>query len=360
MDVSELAVEVPTVSPQDSVAKAVGRMKAAGSAHAIVLRNGKYAGIVTVDALARHAFTDAGKAAVGKYATKAAVEKGLDLDAAVHALLVENQEAIPVRANGAVKLVTKLQLLSAVQGSERLRSLRAKDVMAFPYCVHAEESIASALAMLRDLNVSRLPVVDDKDKVLGAVDCLDLLTSAPVERQGFGGDRMRPDISVQSVAHRPVVVKPETTMPKVIEAMRSQGRQYALVVDKGRIAGILTPKRILKLLGEKRAGAYVNVSGLQGEDAYVRELVDAAIQRHLKRVSNKVPVDNLVVHVRTYAHGGKRKEYEAKARLITEKGFFFAEGTAWDLTQAMEKALEKIEKEVFKRTGRAVTLRKRA
>ncbi|HLD78144.1 MAG TPA: CBS domain-containing protein, partial [archaeon] len=152
----------------------------------VVMRGKSYVGLLTADALARAAGAD--KAAVGKYASRVRLQElapsaGLDVEGAVHALLVESHEAIPVRVGREVRVVTKLALLAAV--AERLRDVRAKDVMVFPYCVHADEPAGTALAMLRDLGVSRLPVVDDKDRILGAVDCLDLLSGAPPERRGF-------------------------------------------------------------------------------------------------------------------------------------------------------------------------------
>ncbi|HLD78145.1 MAG TPA: CBS domain-containing protein [archaeon] len=165
---------------------------------------------------------------------------------------------------------------------------------------------------------------------------------------------MQPAVAVSSLAHAPPVVSGDARIPKVIEAMQAKGRGYALVAEGDRIVGIVTPKRMLKLLGEKRKGAYVNVSGLQGEDDFLKELVNKEIERHLRVVGQKLPVDQLVLHVRTYAHGGKRKEYEVKARLITEKGFFFAQAVAWDLTKSMQRALGSIEREVLKATGKRV------
>ncbi len=363
MDLERLAIAVPAVAPTDSVAKAVARMKAGGGL-AVVLAGKRYVGLLSADGLARSPIANPDKTTVGKYAEKVALipaatgaaGPGLDVEGAVHALLVENHEAIPVRVGKEVRVVTKLALLGAVAG--RLRDVRAKDVMAFPYCVHADEPASTALAMLRDLGVSRLPVVDDKDRILGAVDCLDLLAPAPAERRK-GPERVQPAVAVGSLAHAPPIVSADARIPRVVEAMRARGKGYALVAEGDRIAGIVTPKRILKLLGEQKRGAYVNVSGLQGEDDFLRELVDKEIERHLRVVRQKLPVDQLILHCRTYAHGGKRKEYEVKARLITGKGFFFSQAVAWDLTKSVGQALGKIEKEVLKATDRKIALKTR-
>jgi len=66
-----------------------------------------------------------------------------------------------------------------------------------------------------------------------------------------------------------------------------------------------------------------------------------------------LPLSYFVMHVRTYHKTGKRVKYSVQARLITEKGDFFADDYAWDLTKATKGVLAKIEKEGIRHAEKA-------
>ena len=52
-----------------------------------------------------------------------------------------------------------------------------------------------------------------------------------------------------------------------------------------------------------------------------------------------------------------RAKYSVKARLITEKGSFFADDHAWDITKAVRGVLQKFEAEISKKVGKSRTFR---
>jgi ribosome-associated translation inhibitor RaiA len=111
---------------------------------------------------------------------------------------------------------------------------------------------------------------------------------------------------------------------------------------------MIAPGDVLKLLGKEVKGAYVTISGIEDEDDFIKSVIYQEIESTLKKINKFYPVNYLVVHADKYGTG-KRTKHSIKARLATEKGFFFTHGRAWDLAQAVKAALANLEKETIKR-----------
>lgn len=96
----------------------------------------------------------------------------------IASLMIEGFGAVPVVENGRklAGIVSEHDLLAAVDDGHRLGVVLAKDVMtANPYSVRPETTLGTLVHVLRASDLVRVPVVDDKDKLVGIIARRDVL-----------------------------------------------------------------------------------------------------------------------------------------------------------------------------------------
>jgi CBS domain-containing protein len=96
----------------------------------------------------------------------------------IASLMIEGFGAVPVVENGCklAGIVSEHDLLAAVDDGQRLGAVSAKDVMTSnPYSVRPETTLGTLVHVLRASDLVRVPVVDDKDKLVGIIARRDVL-----------------------------------------------------------------------------------------------------------------------------------------------------------------------------------------
>jgi CBS domain-containing protein len=96
----------------------------------------------------------------------------------IASLMIEGFGAVPVLENGRklAGIVSEHDLLAAVDDGQRLGAVSAKDVMTSnPYSVRPETTLGTLVHVLRASDLVRVPVVDDKDKLVGIIARRDVL-----------------------------------------------------------------------------------------------------------------------------------------------------------------------------------------
>ncbi|MCJ7816794.1 MAG: CBS domain-containing protein [Candidatus Aenigmarchaeota archaeon] len=354
MEIEDVLEKPLVVRPGDSVSHVASRMLAEKRHEAIVLDSGNnFLGIVLARDIVKKKLSDPHNAKIDQFIIE---EKpllpGTSLSEIINAFLVNDYKTIPVKKDGKIMLLTKLDVLRLVKNDSNLKGKTAEDAMKFPYCINSEDSLSTARAVLKDMNVSRLPVLRD-GKVEGMIDTLDLLS--PIVK-GEISKRGEPDeerthldsVPASSFMRRNFpTAEAVTPLGKVVDSIVRT--QSAVVVERnGKLMGIIAPGDVLKLLGKEVKGAYVTISGIEDEDDLVKSVVYDEIEASLKKINKIYPVNYLVVHADRYGIGKKTKHL-IKTRLATGKGFFFAQDHDWDLTKAIKGVLANLEKEVIKR-----------
>ncbi len=96
----------------------------------------------------------------------------------IASLMIEGFGAVPVVENGRklAGIVSEHDLLAAVDDGHGLGVVSAKDVMTSnPYSVRPETTLGTLVHVLRASDLVRVPVVDDKDKLVGIIARRDVL-----------------------------------------------------------------------------------------------------------------------------------------------------------------------------------------
>jgi len=96
----------------------------------------------------------------------------------IASLMIEGFGAVPVvdKQRKLVGIVTEHDLLAAIDDGHGLGSVAAGDIMvANPYAIRPETNVATLVHVLRASDLVRVPVVDEKDRLVGIIARRDVL-----------------------------------------------------------------------------------------------------------------------------------------------------------------------------------------
>jgi ribosome-associated translation inhibitor RaiA len=93
-----------------------------------------------------------------------------------------------------------------------------------------------------------------------------------------------------------------------------------------------------------------SISGIEDEDDFIKGVINEEIERAIEKLDKMLPVLNFIVRVKKYHKEGKRVKYSVHARLLTDAGDFFTNDFGWEPAKAVKGTLEKLEKEVLKKS----------
>jgi ribosome-associated translation inhibitor RaiA len=131
--------------------------------------------------------------------------------------------------------------------------------------------------------------------------------------------------------------------------MKEKKTDGVLVVENNKPIGIVTEKDLLEVyvstLGKK--GFYYQISGLTNEDDFILSTIDRMIRDTLQKLSKIFNPQFFFLHVKKHDKKGKVK-YSIRTRFRTDKGIFVSKSYAWDLRDAVNEALGKLEKIMIK------------
>ncbi|UCC91736.1 MAG: CBS domain-containing protein [Candidatus Aenigmatarchaeota archaeon] len=311
-------------------------------------------GIVTLDDIVKRRVSEPRKTRISYFMKPVTTfPNDTSVGDVINYMLVSEYKSLPIEREGKIYAVSKPKLLRFVK-DEIFEGKRAKDIMHFPYCASEDDTLSTVISTMKDLGLNRIPILGKKGKFAGLVDSLSLAgvtidESRAKRGERFGDKTKLMDIGINRFLRTDVMkVNPETDL-KRIARMFSEGRICAVIVEKnGRFAGMVTVKDLFKLIGKSLETVYVRVTGLEGEDDFIKMKIDEMAENTIKKLLKLVTLTYVAIHVETHKTGGRRRKYSVKGRFVTEKGSFYASDHEWDPTKAMKLFLGKIEREVHK------------
>lgn len=364
MNISDVSERPLVFSPTDKISRVASRMYAKRKHEALIFSGKDLLGMITARDLVKRNINDPDR--IELKAIKSLIQpvtpftEKTELKELVTSILINNYRSVPVTVNGNILILTKLGLLKLIPKAP-LKTMKAQDVMFFPSSVTESDSLSVAKSVIRQLHSYRLAILDERDRITGLIDSLDLLktfvSKGKAKRGELVGDKTRSGAikaGSRSIIQRDYLrTSPDTPLTQIVEKMIKKGADTVVVEENEKLAGMITPREILKLAGKEISGIYVRISGMQDEDIFIKSVVDEEIRNEIKKLAKFIPIDYMVLDVHRQRSGGKRIKYSVRARLITQKGFFFAKDFAWDLTKATRGVLHKLEREVTKKIGKS-------
>lgn len=353
MELKDILEKALIVDPDDSLSHVAALMAKDGRHEAVVYRD-KLLGIVTADDISRRRVSNPKNVRISYYQKKV---KPFSIDSSIsdviNHILGSGLKAVPVKGKNRIYLVKKVDILKAIK-EEVYAGKKAKDLMYFPYCVGPGDSLSTVISLMKDLSISRIPVLDEKNNLLGIVDNLYLLDAVLEKHRAMRGEKSgektrEGNVRIESFIRKDYLkVTHGKPVKDIVKRIVKSKIPVVVVENKGKFMGMFTVKDIIKLMGRSMKTVYVRVSGLQEEDKFIKSVIDDMINNSLEKLLKVIPVNYLSINVEKHRESGRRTKYSVQGRLVTGKGKFYASDYEWDVTKAMKSFLEKIEKGVRK------------
>ncbi|ASI99797.1 CBS domain-containing protein [Thermococcus celer] len=333
----------------------------------LVFDGNLYKGVLTQDLIVRsHLKWDPTRAKVRDvYKTAPVIKPDEDLSKAAKLMMEVDLRSLPVGESKAeiIGVINDMELLRRITqeefGKRKVEEFMTKDVIT----LRPEDTVAKAFATMRDNAISRIPVVNEEGKLEGLVTLHDLIIRfiKPRFRAQYGeisGEKIPPfSMPLRDVMMRGVItISPEATLREAVDTMMENNIDGLIVVDENnRVKGVLTVKDMLLPISrmvEKEARFYLQLGG----DAsvlsdFTRERIIEDVKRFVDGYEELLGQEGIIyLYIRRFNERFRGVHlYQARMRVVTDRGIFVATGETWGAIQAVHDALRAIEKQILQK-----------
>ena len=333
----------------------------------LVFDGNLYKGVLTQDLIIRsHLKWDPTKAKVRDvYKPAPVVKPDEDLSKAAKLMIEVDLRSLPVGESKAeiIGVINDIAVLERVAetdfGKKKVEEFMTKDVIT----LRPDDTVAKALATMRDHAISRIPIVDEEGRLEGLVTLHDLILRfiKPRFRAKAGelaGEKIPPfSMPLRDVMIRGVItVLPDAKVREAVATMRDNDIDGLVVVNENnKVVGILTVKDLLlpiSKMTEKEARFYLQLGG----DAsilsdFTRERIIEDIKRFVDGYEDLLGQEGIIyLYIRRFPEKFRGVHlYQARMRVVTDRGVFVATGETWGAIQAVHDALRAIERQLLQK-----------
>jgi CBS domain-containing protein len=333
----------------------------------LVFDGNLYKGVLTQDLIIRsHLKWDPTRAKVRDvYKPAPVLEPDEDLSKAAKLMIEVDLRSLPVGESKAeiIGVVSDMAVLERVAeedfGKRKVEEFMTRDVIT----LRPEDTVAKALATMRDHAISRIPVVNEEGKLEGLVTLHDLIIRfiKPRFRTQAGelaGEKIPPfsmplrDVMIKGV----ITILPNARVREAVATMRDNDIDGLVVVnEEDKVVGILTVKDLLlpiSKMTEKEARFYLQLGG----DAsilsdFTRERIIEDIRRFVDGYEDLLGQEGIIyLYIRRFPEKFRGVHlYQARMRIVTDRGTYIATGETWGAIQAVHDALRAIERQLLQK-----------
>ena len=343
----------------ERLSEVLGRMKKMDIHELPVVEGGKLLGMVSYDIFLKRKSLPLTTMVENLMVTPPKVDANDSITRVAEVMLVNNFRAVPVTAAGEIAgIVAREDIVQALHGFSQLDQISVSDVMSpSPLTIVETDNVEKARALMRDLDVRTLPVVDAEGRLTGVLGVKDIMAYYGKERgqrrsaAGVPGDTVDLSITVGSLMNSPAIhTTVESNMAEVVSLMADNHISSVVVVDKEAPTGIVTHMDVLELVAsyQERRQVYIQITGLEEHDPDVYDEMYGLIERRMQKITPIAMPQLLMLHFTEHHHPAEPRHYSIRARLSTNTGLFFSEGQDFDKFRALDNVLEHIERQIIK------------
>ena len=285
------------------------------------------------------------------------ISKDTSIDEIARLLLAAKVFSVPVEEDGKViGVIRDIDVLRA--SSEIFGSKKVKDAMTQnPINIKPDTTVAKVVAILRSNNISRTPVVDESNKLVGIVSPHDMskLVRKDFSKQTKGDKEIKQaalSVPVKDVMTEGVVTcKPDDFLIEAIDKLYDKNHKALIVVDnENHPEGIITTRDLLETVSTppETEGYYLRVLG-DVDDADMEQVMEMGIEFIKKYASLIGTSGQFYIHAKVIP----KKKFrgfslcQIRLRITTNKGkVYVTRSEGYGLFSAYAVGLDKLEREI--------------
>lgn len=359
-----MSKDIISVSPEDNVSKLISLVEKYCFREILVIEKSKLKGVIYSKEISKKGITDPTKEKVNALMRfpPHTLSPEQDVNDAAKLIFKTGLRALPVIENNRViGIVSMHDIIDFASKTKDFRQTTAESIMSTPEIATQNMDIGAARVLMRQKNISRIPVVDANKKLIGVVTIFDLLKALkPHERMSFYSMSEEKEtimgISLSTVMNdSPTTADRKTSLNEIVSLLRKYETDGLIVEENGFPVGVVTEKDLIEFYIStlEQKGIFYQIIGLVDEDEFVVSTADRMIRDTLQKLDKIHKIQYFVLHVKRYDKTGKIK-YSIRTRLLTDRGTFVSKSYAWDLRTAVDEALDNLERIIIKEKQRGM------
>lgn len=366
--VAEIMIdEFPTVSSDDRVADALSKMRDTKYQEIPVVDEGVYVGMISYGSILKKKSLTLDTKVKGLISNLPTLSTEVEATRIAELMVTNNCRQLPV-VNGKkiVGIVSRRGMTGIAAKIKALSDIKVWEIMTTPVeSVGRNDMLNDALGIMRRLDIRTVPIVDERDSVVGIVGMKEIIDNHWKTDDKVLGEYdkgMKSQIAIESVCVTAVkTVEWEDDMEVAAKLMEKYGISTLPVVDEGELVGILTEYDIVELLSacRERDVLYVQISGLDENDKTYAEAMYADIGEELTKISKIYKPESLTIHVAKYNAEGDRAKYSLTGKLFINGKTVNCKEVGWDIIQTNNDLIKKIGIQVKDMKDSTVTFKRR-
>ena len=280
------------------------------------------------------------------------VDKDASIDEIARLLLATKVFSVPIEENGKIigvySDIDVLQASSDIFGSKKIKEAMTQN----PINIKPDTTVAKVIAILRTNNISRTPVVDESNRLVGIISPHDM---SKLIRKDFSKQTKGSALSVEVkevMTEGVVTCKQNDFLIEAIDKLYNKDHKALIVInDENHPIGILTTRDLLESVSTppETEGYYLRVLG-DVEDADVEQVMEMGIE-FIKKYAGIIGTSGqFYIHAKVIP----KKKFrgfslsQLRLRITTNKGkVYVTRSEGYGLFSAYAVGLDKLEREII-------------
>lgn len=343
----------------------IGQLRKYEERHGLVFKKDKYLGVVERKRLLRSRF-DASTAKIGGYIHRTPIlNEHADIIEAAYTLYLSDADFLPVESNKKiVGVLAALDLAALAAELPETKSFKVSDVkLVKAERLDKDDPISAAIDIMYKARIDQVPVFE-KGKLYGIVSFRDVLkrylawtpnkeVSAKFSKDlggSKGGEGEKANLALLPVSsfstnENLVSINREARLRDALSLMKKQNVSSAMAMDGNAVAGLLTLKNILRLVGSLQIPQNFNVRfvGLNdvGLDPYQKNNIKKITSNEAFKLQRQIQNEfSLVIHIKDYTKSQRERKYSVTLRLEFPGQLLTATQYDWRVETALRKTFD--------------------
>jgi CBS domain-containing protein len=349
LEVGRVATTPFTLSPSTPLSKVIGALKDRNRYEVFVEERGRV-GLLTIRELIKSSNITTEKA--GSLAVNVpALSPNTSIAEAARLMIEFRIRALPVIVGSKlVGEVTTLSIMSALRELD-LGNVKASDLMTGqPMTLNVDDAVAKARRLMIRRRIDHLPVMAEKKLagivtsnvlVFNLVQVVDAIESGAMVAE----TRRRLDFPVHDIMDsNPLTCNLNDGVNVVFEAMTRRASSYAIVTLWDEVQGILTYSDYMKLFAEQLQTKEIPVYiiGLP-DDPFDAEMSRSKFLKSIEFLRKSYPfIEEAKAVIKSYERETQRRRYEVDVAIVTPRKTYTYSETGWELPAVFDRIATKL------------------
>ena len=353
MQVKEImSKRIISCQEDELVSKALGKMQEEKIHQLIVLGKKDIKGVVSLYDIVKREFDPSTTKVSAVMNSTPTIKSLATLEEAADLIINSNSRMLPVVDRELIGIVSETDIIKNLD-----IDFNVDEISQLCMYVNPDDNIGKVKNIMIQNNISRVPVLKS-GKLIGVIGTYDMInlmheSKSANESRGWGlkskgfKEKMNFDATLANTLMRDAAsVRKPVRARKVLDMLKKNEEVFIINGD----VKIVTPKDVLKLLIKPKKTEYIQISGLEDEDAMTVATLHKIIENTIKPISKVNEIQSLHMFIEHHKKQGNKIKYSIKAQLPTQRGTIIVSKVwGYNLITAMQEAMNNMERDFWKR-----------